>query len=157
MIPISCVEETFPEIETRLIGFFGFGPGVHFITSQAGKPPALRLTNDGRVNGSERGSRTWGRQSLYWAQLRKRWLAHPGTEADADPGVVGTQQTSARLAGVRPGSSEEKPRGPAALPGNLSLPSAPAFAGKLFKVRNSPSLSLQNTLFTTTLFPFLIS
>ena len=59
--------------------------------------------------------------------------------------------------GVRLDSREEKPRGPAALPGNLSLPSAPAFAGKLFKVQNSPSLSLQNTLFTTTLFPFLIS
>lgn len=59
IIPISCVEETFPEIETRLIGFFGFGPGVHFITSQAGKPPALRLTNDGRVNGSERGSKAF--------------------------------------------------------------------------------------------------
>lgn len=76
----------------------------------------------------------------------------------ADPGVVGTQQTSVLAwPGVSPDSSEERPSRPAALPGNLSLPSTPAFPGKLFKVQSSPSLSLQNTLFTTTLFPFLIS
>ena len=77
IIPISCVEETFPEIETRLICFFRFGPGVPLITSQAGKPSVLRLTNDGRVNSSERGSKAFsfrrkglgGRESLYWAQL----------------------------------------------------------------------------------------
>ena len=79
IIHISCAGKTFPVIETRLICFFGFGPGVHLITSQAGKPSALRQTNDGRVISSEPGSKAFsfrrkglgGRESLYWAQLHK--------------------------------------------------------------------------------------
>lgn len=55
---------------------------------------------------------------------------------------------------VRPDSSEERPSGPAALPGGLSRPSTPTFPGKLFKMQNSPSLSLQDTVHN---YPFSMS
>lgn len=69
-----------------------------------------------------------------------------GTEADVDPEVT--------WPGVRPDSSEERPSGPAALPGGLSRPSTPTFPGKLFKMQNSPSLSLQDTVHN---YPFSMS
>ena len=158
IIHILCVGETFPEIETRLICFFGFGPGVHLITSLAGKPSALRQTNDGRVNSSECGSKAFsfrrkelgGRESLSWAQLHKQWLAALG-----DGGRRGPWSYLARGGWDRIRARRD-PAGLQLCQGAWAVPQHPPFQGSFLKCKTHPVFPYK-TLFTTTLFPCLIS